>query len=159
MINNNYQKIVVRKNIIPETLDFLTKQGKKGLEGRVYWVGKEKNNKVHIKKVIIPKQIAKKTIWGVNVSVSRQANVDVTRSLKDNEFVVAKVHSHPKEAFISKTDAKNPFFRHQGAISIIVPHFGNRGMKDLLNCGVYIYDNNEWKELAKRQIKKLFSFE
>ncbi|WP_316213766.1 MULTISPECIES: hypothetical protein [unclassified Bradyrhizobium] len=37
--------------------------------------------------------------------------------------LAAQVHSHPKLAFHSETDDKWAIVRHEGALSIVVPHF------------------------------------
>ena len=38
-------------------------------------------------------------------------------------MVAAQVHSHPQEAFHSKADDRWAIVRHEGALSLVVPHF------------------------------------
>jgi hypothetical protein len=151
-------KIIVPDNIIPQTISFFQRQGQKGFEGRVYWVGCLNGTTARIIRVVVPEQIPKRTFWGVSVTVPQRANVKVSRELKPGEYIVAKVHSHPGRAYNSETDKANPFLRHSGAISIIVPNFGRNGMDQLCNCVVCRFENNYWRELSKMEIRSLFQF-
>ena len=150
--------IWIESGVIPATEGFLRERGKLGYEGRVYWVGELHKTTPKITRVIIPEQIAKKTLYGVSVTVPQHANVNVARELKPGEYIIAKVHSHPREAYNSDTDKANPFLRHPGAISIIVPNFGYSGMKQLQNCVVCMFRNGDWTDLSRDQIQKFFTF-
>lgn len=151
-------KIIIYNQVIDDTIKFLRKQGLKGLEGRVYWVGTVKDAIPEVTKVIIPEQIARKSALGVSVTVTQQANLKVTRELKPGEFIIAKVHSHPGRAYNSLTDKENPFLRHEGAVSIIVPNFGRNGMNNLANCAVCIFQDGNWRDLSNIEIQSIFKF-
>jgi len=152
-------KIIVPENIIPETISFFQRQGQNNFEGRAYWVGCLNGTTAQITRIIIPEQIPKKTLWGVSVTVPQQANIKVSRELKLGEYIVAKVHSHPGKAYNSDTDKANPFLRHSGSISIIVPNFGRFGMNQFYKCAVCRFEINQWRDLSEMEIKSLFLFD
>lgn len=151
-------KIILEPEVIKNTLVFIRKQGANGFEARVYWIGvEESGNKIRIIRAEIPRQIPRRTVFGVSVTVPEQANVDLARKLKIGEYIAVKVHSHPRAAYNSDTDKTNPFLRHEGAFSIIVPDFGAKGMDIFSNCAVCYFTNGEWWDLTKNQIKELFT--
>lgn len=159
MYNPFLEKISIASNIISETKAFLLQQGRKGFEGRVYWIGRRNGNAAQIMRIEIPEQIPEKTIFGVSVTVTQQANIKVARKLGDGEYIIAKVHSHPNRAYNSDTDKANPFLRHEGSISIIVANFARNGMENLSNCAVCLFKNGQWIDLGRSQVERLFTFQ
>lgn len=150
--------IRIDSGVIPTTATFLQERGMLGCEGRVYWIGELQGQIPRVTRVVVPEQIARRTLLGVSVTVPQHANVQVARELKPFEYIVAKVHSHPREAYNSDTDKANPFLRHPGAISIIVPNFGHSGMDRLQNCAVCRFRNGDWVDLSKQEVQQFFSF-
>ena len=63
------------------------------------------------------------------------------------EWFVARIHSHPGEAFHSDTDDRNPVTTFDGALSIVVPYFGLDQRHGLEACAVYRRTHGEWREL------------
>ena len=60
---------------------------------------------------------------------------------------VARIHSHPVEAFHSATDDANPALTHDGALSIVVPFFGLGLRHGLDSCAVYRLLGGRWIEI------------
>lgn len=159
MTNVNFQtRIMVPSNIISDTTAYLVKQGQKGFEGRVYWVAQLAGGQAKVLRIAIPEQIPRRTLFGVSVTVPQNANVMITRGLNKGEYIAVKVHSHPDKAYNSETDKNNPFLRHEGAISIIVPNFGRYGMANLENCAVCIFTKGQWNDLTQNKVQSLFEF-
>lgn len=158
-INKVMKKLLVPSGVIFDTTAFLRQAGQKNCEGRVYWLGKEENGAVRLTRIAIPQQVARRTIYGVSVTVPQSANIEIARDLKPGEYIVAKVHSHPNRAYNSDVDKANPFLRHDGSISIIVPNFGRAGMDKLCNCAVCVFTEGKWHDLTSEQVKCYFSFE
>jgi hypothetical protein len=154
-----FNSIYIPDSILPETVNFLRQQGKKGYEGRVYWIGKKEDTIIRITRADIPCQIPRRTAFGVSVTVTQQANIEVAKRLQSGEYIVAKIHSHPREAYHSKTDKENPFLRHEGAVSIVVPSFAKQGMGRLANCSVNIFSCGNWQELSQNDIQAFFCFD
>ena len=153
----NFREIHVAKSIIKETEEFCRSKGKDGYEAKVYWIGKsESEGTALVTRVFIPKQLARKSLYGVSVEVPEEGNIELIESLKNDELALIKLHTHPRNAFLSKTDIENPFFRHEGAISIIIPDFCRKTLSNLNECCVNIFKNSKWIALNNEQIKMLF---
>lgn len=156
----NLREIKVAKSIIKETEEFCRKKGKEGFEAKVYWIGKRvSEDTALVTRVFIPKQLARKSLCGVSVEVPEEGNLELIESLKNDELALIKLHTHPRDAFLSKTDIENPFFRHEGAISIVVPDFCRKSLTNLAECCVNVFRNGKWVGLNKAQIEILFRIE
>lgn len=62
---------------------------------------------------------------GVSVEVTRGGQIELALALEAGELYVARIHSHPAEAFHSPADDANPVLTHEGALSIVVPARGS----------------------------------
>ncbi|MBR0598592.1 hypothetical protein [Sinanaerobacter chloroacetimidivorans] len=152
-----FREISVPRRITTATEEFSRKKGKEGFEARVYWIGtRQFNNTASITRVFMPRQLARKTIFGVSVEIPEEGNLELIESLKKGELALVKLHTHPREAYLSETDIANPFFRHEGAISIVVPNFCRNPLSDLTGCSVNVFNNGQWCSLSKKQIITLF---
>lgn len=150
-------RLVLPVPIAQETTRFLQVVGKEGNEGRVYWLGEiESSLGARITEVFIPRQVARRSIFGVSVEVPQSAHLDLLEHLRPGLFTLAKVHSHPAKAYLSDTDDANPHFRHDGAFSIIVPDFARHGLDNFTDCAVFRFSNSEWRQLSPQDVEATF---
>ncbi|CAG7632536.1 hypothetical protein HGB39_27975 [Rhodococcus opacus] len=83
----------------------------------------------------------------VSVEVTRRGQMQLAQALGADELYVARIHSHPAEAYHSQTDDANPVLTHEGALSIVVPFFG-LGLRLGLNaCAVLRREGGRWRSL------------
>lgn len=156
MLGYDIKKVIITKNVITQTTSFLQQQGLKCYEGKVYWIGHKNKDILMIDRAAIPKQIPRRTILGVSITVPESANLEVARSLKNGDYIAIKVHSHPGKAYMSDTDKANPSLKHGGAISIVVPNYARYGIDNLSSCSVSEYQNGRWRELTAKEIEVRF---
>lgn len=99
--------------------------------------------------LIIPDQRPWRGARGeVSVEVTRAGQMQLALALGPAELYVARIHSHPGEAFHSRADDANPVLTHEGALSIVVPFFG-LGLRAGLNaCAVLRREGGRWHNLA-----------
>ncbi len=57
----------------------------------------------------------------VSVEVTRRGQMQLALALSPDDLYIARIHSHPAEAFHSPADDANPVLTHEGALSIVVP--------------------------------------
>lgn len=81
------------------------------------------------------------------VEVTERGKLDLAAALTDTTTYVARIHSHPHEAFHSATDDANPSLNHPGALSIVAPTFGETLPHGLEACAIYRRHNRTWVEL------------
>ncbi|NIH69207.1 Mov34/MPN/PAD-1 family protein [Modestobacter marinus] len=95
--------------------------------------------------LIIPDQQPWRSPAGhVAVEVTRAGQLELARALTAEELFVARIHSHPAEAFHSAADDANPVLTHEGALSIVVPFFGLGLRRGLDACAVLRRDRTGW---------------
>ena len=98
------------------------------------------------RRLVIPEQRAGQvpSCW---VEVTYQGKLQLAVALGRDETYVARIHSHPAEAFHSATDDKNPGLTNHGALSIVVPFFGLGLRRGLDTCAVYRLGSDGWTHL------------
>lgn len=84
---------------------------------------------------------------GVSVEVTRGGQIELALALEAGELYVARIHSHPAEAFHSPADDANPVLTHEGALSIVVPFFGLGLRLGLDACAVLRREAGRWRSL------------
>lgn len=126
--------------------EFFEDCGSHGLEGTAMITGPNRP------RLVIPDQHAVRSRLGVSVELTTQGQYDLVTALRDGEHYVARIHSHPGEAFHSPTDDNNPVITFAGALSIVVPYFGLGLRQGLESCAVYRYSNDgRWEALPPGQ--------
>ena len=115
--------------------------GTRGLEGTAMLAGRPE---VGITRCFVPDQIGRRTRFGVSVEVTEQGKLQLAGALRKHERWMARIHSHPGEAFHSDTDDDNPGLTAEGALSIVVPFFGLGLSRGLEACAIYVYRNGQW---------------
>lgn len=124
---------------------------KEDSEGVVYWFGLEFGLKAIVTTLVVPDA---DTSDG-RISTSAAANADVIRVAVGTPLVLlGQAHSHPsRNVSHSWTDDRDTFAQFPGAISVVVPYFGRRGI-DLVACGVHRHLEGRFRRLRNRQIRE-----
>ena len=73
--------------------------------------------------------------------------MDLALALGHDELYVARIHSHPGDAFHFPADDANPVISFEGGLSIVVPFFGLGLRRGLDACAVYLFHEGQWVEL------------
>jgi hypothetical protein len=134
--------LVLTTRVLEEARLFFEDRGTFGLEGTAMI---KAGSDVEL---VVPRQNARRDAYGhVNVEVPREGQMDLARALGDDEIHVARIHSHPGDAFHSAADDANPVISFEGAISIVVPFFGLGLRRGLDACAVYLLQGGRWVEL------------
>ena len=134
--------LVLTTRVLEEARLFFEDRGTFGLEGTAMI---KAGSDVEL---VVPRQNARRDAYGhVNVEVPREGQMDLARALGDDEIHVARIHSHPGDAFHSAADDANPVISFEGAISIVVPFFGLGLRRGLDACAVYLFQGGRWVDL------------
>ncbi len=139
-------KVKVPRDIVNKTIEQLQVAGKKAHECMVLWLGERDGRLILVRKLFIPVQRA--------TSVSLQIPPSAVQRLfdelrKERYMIAAQVHSHPREAFHSEADDCLALPRHEGAISLVLPHFGQfTSLSSFLRDAVCyrLSKDNVWEE-------------
>lgn len=134
--------LVLTSGVLNKTAAFFEERGAFGLEGTA--MIKAGN----VLELVVPRQLAHRDAYGhVNVEVPREGQMDLALALGPEEIFVARIHSHPGDAFHSAADDANPIISFEGGLSIVVPFFGLGLRRGLNACAVYRFHAGGWVEL------------
>lgn len=117
----NVTQFILPRRVLVETIAALRKWGDAENEARVVWAGRfETVDRFRFTEAIVPRQS--------NTLI--ETLVDQTEMTRLNEYawskrvtLAAQVHTHPGEAFHSRTDDREPIVTEEGALSIVIPDF------------------------------------
>jgi hypothetical protein len=136
--------VVVTRSVLEAAGAFFEEQGAQGLEGTALIAALDGGP---ADRLVVPTQQASRADGGCWVEVPLAGKLECAAALRPQERYVARIHSHPGEAFHSATDDRNPALTHQGALSIVVPFFGLGLRRDLDACAVFVLRGTRWMEL------------
>lgn len=145
------------QRVLDDTWLFLRERGTHEIEAVVLWVGRVIDAQhAEVLAAIPPPQIAYSSEDGLAVEVPQDALTELISALPDAIHVLARVHSHPGEAYHSPLDDTNMLISHRGAVSIVVPDFA-RGAATLAGCSVnQLRPPHGWQELSAAAVANLF---
>jgi hypothetical protein len=144
--------ITLPRAVLDDARLFMEDRGAEGLEGTGMLAGTTAGA---ITRCVIPDQVGHRTRLGVAVEVTRAGKLQLAGALGPDERWIARIHSHPNEAFHSPTDDGNPAITAAGAISIVVPFFGLGLRRGLGACAVYRFRAGRWVQLTAGEIDGL----
>lgn len=118
-------------------------------EGVVYWFGLEAGRVSVVTMLVVPDA---ETMAGC-VSTSVEANAEALTAVVGTPLVlIGQAHSHPaNKVRHSWVDDRDTFARFDGAISVVVPYFGRRGI-NLRRCGVHRHVGGSFRLLKRAEI-------
>lgn len=146
-------KLVVYLSCLKDAREFFEDAGAYGREGTGLLLGTRERGILTAKRFIAPDQVTgSNSCW---VEVTMKGKLQVAASLARDELVVARIHSHPNEAFHSAVDDRNPVLTAEGAWSIVVPYFGLGLRRGLRACAVYQRMNGHWRYLSFNEIQQV----
>lgn len=106
--------------IIERTLSVLRAGGARDCEALVLWLARRAPDVVDVVEAYEPPYEASVDYFHIPPSGMRSI---MSRLRRDRLHICAQVHSHPGKAFHSTADDRWAIVRHQGALSLVVPHF------------------------------------
>jgi hypothetical protein len=119
-------------------------------EGVVYWFGFEWSGTSIVTTLVIPNADTK---WGC-VSTTPEANAEALSVVIHTPLVLlGQAHSHPSHKIRhSPVDDRETFARFDGAVSIVIPFFGQRGVK-LSRCGVHRHIDGAFRVIQPSKVR------
>lgn len=138
--------VVCRKSFANHTLSELQTAGRNGKEGVVLWLGQRTSarRRIEVDEALCPDhQASRDHFWFSARAMRRIREVLRTQGL----MIAAQVHTHPGHAFHSQADDEWAITRHQGALSLVIPHFALGTSWETLPADVACYRlsaENKW---------------
>ena len=120
-------------------------------EGVVYWFGIEAGEKAVVTTLAVPDA---DTFYG-SVLTTPEVNARVLAAMVGTPLVlIGQAHSHPRHNVRhSRFDDERTFARHEGALSVVVPFFGRRGIR-INRCGIHRYINGQFHVIGRSELSR-----
>lgn len=143
--------------IMEETKKFLIEKGKVYEEAFVLWKGTRiSDDEFKVTGYIIPKQTASNNLCGYSFDIDSEEIERMNSQLyKNSEMGLIQVHSHPGCSTIhSNRDDDLCILGKKGALSVVLPDFGNTNFTDFSNATVHIQTGvHKWDIIPKSKVK------
>lgn len=144
--------VLISDSLLIRTADLLASFAtERDAEGVVYWLGIEAGMKAIITTLAVPDA---DTRYGC-VLTTPEVNAQVLGAIVGTPLVlIGQAHSHPRHKVRhSHFDDEHTFARHEGALSVVVPHFGRRGI-NINRCGVHRYINGQFRVVGRADLSQ-----
>lgn len=147
-----FARIFIPSLIVDHTELALRQAGVHGAEGFAVWAGTLSGGDAHISTLVVP-GISGGALHG---EVSAETTANVLVALDERDLVpVMQVHSHPRRAYLSETDAIRPLVAVAGFISVVIPRFGFVDLADVGVWSAHEYDGQgRWRELGATERRR-----
>lgn len=138
----------------------LQRVGRQGLEGFALWSGILDGERFLVRATYIPAQQGLRLDSGVCVTVDGDELHRINVWLYTHQFrLIAQLHSHPGEAYHSKTDDAFPIATTVGSLSLVIPYFA-RAPFSLSRCAIYrLSPQAQWLTLPPAEAAQLIMIE
>jgi hypothetical protein len=137
--------VYVAESLLEETARLLaTFAAVEESEGVVYWFGFEMGKRGVVTTLVVPDADTSTGAVSTSAAVNAQAVATVTGTPL---VILGQVHSHPARGVgHSRVDDRETFAQFPGALSIVVPFYGRRGMA-LGECGVHRHIDGQYQRI------------
>jgi len=150
VVIHRYPVIYITEEVLSRTANILLDFAKPTpSEGVVYWFGIEGSHAGAVTTLIVPNAT---TSWGC-ITTSAEENARVLRTIIGTNLVLlGQAHSHPRNHVRhSRIDDRDTFANFDGAISVVVPYYGRKGIR-LTRCGIHRHISGSFQVIQPKNI-------
>ncbi len=149
-----FDRVFVPSLIVDHTELTLRQAGVQGHEGFALWAGTLAGGDACVATLVVPRATA--DAW--HGQITPETTAAVLTALDERDLVpVVQLHSHPRRAFLSETDAIRPLVAVPGFISVVIPDFGFVELADVWLWSAHEYvSHSQWRELDRRERERRF---
>jgi hypothetical protein len=147
--------LMIPRGLFEATWNYLQTRGREDLEGVAYWTGDATPTQGLVAHVLYPDAYAEES--AIHIEVAPGTVMKLAERIHDlDEFLLARIHSHPGEAFHSPTDDHGCLSGRVGMLSVVIPDFA-RGMPTLSTAVAYERTTDgRWRELGTDELSRRF---
>ena len=150
-------RLELPRRVLEGTQEDLREFGIGGNEGLILWVGDIEPGLARVRGALVPPQRSIQNETGVGYFVGTETLFALNKFLSEKRLrLIAQVHSHPAEAYHSKTDDDYAIVTAEGGFSLVVPDFA-RGKAALPNYAIYRLVRAVWTAVPLSEVERLFT--
>ena len=151
----NIKEFIVPSDICDQSDWQLRDAGRDRKERFLLWSGVVDRERFLVKNLHVPKQTAYSFEDGLCVHVEADELHRLNVWLYNHsELLGVQVHSHPTEAYHSSTDDSYPMVTTLGGLSLVVPNFGEFGVRGQATA-LYRLTLGGWKSITASDASRL----
>lgn len=144
-------RLIIPHSVLDDARRFFEDAGSRGCEGTGMLAGTQDGEQQLVNRFVAPDQRASNGA-GCWVEVTDSGKLELVTSLHPGERWLARIHSHPGEAFHSATDDDNSVLTSDGSWSIVVPFFGLGLRRGIEACAIHHREHGRWRRLHKTEL-------
>jgi Prokaryotic homologs of the JAB domain len=150
------RRVELPRRVLVGTHQDLREFGEDGNERLALWVGEIKDGVALVRGALNPPQRSIQNESGVGYFIGADTLFAVNRFLTEKRLrLIAQIHSHPTEAYHSKTDDEYAIVTADGGFSLVVPDFAT-GEASLATYAVYRLRHDKWTAVPPAEIQQVF---
>ncbi len=146
------QQVIVDTNTLADTLRELSKRSWWPTERVALWLGERGENAITVRELYVPKYEASSDYF----YIPRTSMAALMSHLREARLMIAaQLHTHPMEAFHSAADDTWAIVRHAGALSVVIPEFGQYATPGNFVDHAKVFclsRKNDWQEIPRADL-------
>lgn len=148
------ERVFVPSLIVDHTELVLRQAGTFGHEGFAVWAGTLAGGDGYVSSLVIPRA----STGPAHGEISAGTTADTLAALDERDLVpLLQLHTHPRRAFLSETDAIRPLVAVPGFVSVVIPSFGYVDLADVSFWSAHEFlGRRGWRELTPDECKQRF---
>jgi hypothetical protein len=149
-----FDRMFIPSLVADHTELVLRQAGVQGHEGFAIWAGTLAGGDAHVGTLVVPRASS----GPGHGEISRETTGRVLNALDERDLVpMAQLHTHPRRAYLSPTDAIRPLVAAPGFLSIVIPDFGFVDLADVGLWSAHQYlGPGRWRELDGSERSRRF---
>ena len=141
-------------DLLAVSIKIMRPHGRIGNEGLALWLGRADGHRVRVTHVVAPRgpgfrasPLQLKLSWNAMARLT-----DLASAL--GAYLVGQVHSHPG-LFVDLSDVDEAYgVRCQDYLSLVCPHYAQRPVAGIEECGVHMFDRGDYRRLDATEVAR-----
>lgn len=139
-------------DLLETSVEVMRPHGRMGNEGLALWLGKTDGSHARVTHLVSlhgdgfrtsPLQL--RLSWNAMSKLTELAD-------KIDAYLVGQIHSHPGN-FIDLSEVDQVYgIRCQDYLSVVCPHYAQRAIGGIHECGVHIFDQGNYRRFTAREV-------
>lgn len=145
-------------DLLDVSVDVMRPNGRIGNEGLALWLGRSDNSCARVTHLVAVRGRGFHAAPG-QLRLSWNAMSRLT-DLADElgTYLVGQIHSHPRH-FVDLSDVDRKYgIRCQDYLSVVCPHYAQREVSGLAECGVHLFDGGGYRRLGAAEVARRIAF-
>ena len=145
-------------NLLQVSIAMMAPRGRAGNEGLALWLGRESDGFARVTHALELRGPGFRSS-PLQLSISMLGMSAIT-DLADEKgvFLLGQVHSHPG-GYIELSDTDRRYgIRIADYLSVVCPHYAQAPATRFADCGVHVFDGDDYRPLATPEVARRISF-